>query len=153
MPLKVLFVASEIAPFRKTGGLADVAGALPKALKARGIDVRLVMPLYQGMKWTELEKLDGTITVPMWSGLTRGGVRLGKLPGSDVPVYFLEFNRYYDRPHLYGPPGDAYPDNLERFTYLSRGSLELCKALGWIPDIVHAHDWQTALAPVYLNTV
>ena len=63
MPLKVLIVASEIAPFRKTGGLADVAGALPKALKARGIDVRLVMPLYQGIKWADLEKLDGNLTV------------------------------------------------------------------------------------------
>jgi starch synthase len=153
MPLKVLFVASEVAPFRKTGGLADVAGALPKALKRRGIDVRVVMPLYQGIKWTELEKLEGTINVPMWWGTARGGVRLGKLPDSDVPIYFLEYNRYFDRPYLYGPPGDAYPDNLERFTYLSRGSMELAKALNFIPDVLHAHDWQAALAPVYLNTV
>ncbi len=153
MPLKVLFVAPEVAPFRKTGGLADVAGALPKALKKRGIDVRVVMPLYQGIRWGELERLDGLLKVPMWWGIGQGGVRLGKLPGSDVPIYFLEFNRYYDRPHLYGPPGDAYPDNLERFTYLSRASLELTRALGWVPDVVHANDWQTALAPVYLNTV
>jgi starch synthase len=151
--LKVLFVASEVAPFRKTGGLADVAGALPKALRQRGIDVRVVMPLYQGMKWTEFERLEGTISVPMWWGTARGGVRLGKLPDSDVPIYFLEYNRYFDRPFLYGPPGDAYPDNLERFTFLSRGALELAKAVGFIPDILHAHDWQTALAPVYLNTV
>jgi starch synthase len=153
MPLKVLFVASEVAPFRKTGGLADVAGALPKALAHRGIDVRVVMPLYQGVNWTELERLEGTINVPMWWGTARGGVRLGKLPDSNVPIYFLEYNRYFDRPYLYGPPGDAYPDNLERFTYLSRGALELSKALGFRPDILHAHDWQTALAPVYLNTV
>jgi starch synthase len=153
MPLKVLFVASEVAPFRKTGGLADVAGALPKALAQRGIDVRVVMPLYQGVKWTELERLEGTINVPMWWGTARGGVRLGKLPDSNVPIYFIEYNRYFDRPYLYGPPGDAYPDNLERFTFLSRGALELTKALGFIPDILHAHDWQTALAPVYLNTV
>jgi starch synthase len=153
MPLKVLFVASEVAPFRKTGGLADVAGALPKALKQRGMDVRLVMPLYQGMRWHELDRLDGTITVPMWWGAARASVRLGKLPGSDVPVYFLEYNRYFDRPYLYGPPGDAYPDNLERFTFLSRGALELAKALGFIPDVLHAHDWQTALCPVYLNTL
>jgi starch synthase len=151
--LKVLFVTSEVAPFRKTGGLADVAGALPKALKRRGIDVRVVMPLYQGMRWTDFERLEGTINVPMWWGTARGGVRLGKLPDSDVPVYFLEYNRYFDRPYLYGPPGDAYPDNLERFTFLARGSLELSKALGFVPDVVHAHDWQTALLPVYLNTV
>jgi starch synthase len=152
-PLKVLFVSSEVAPYRKTGGLADVAGALPKALKQRGIDVRVVMPLYQGVRWNELERLEGTISVPMWWGAARGGVRLGKLPDSDVPIYFLEYNRYFDRPYLYGPPGDAYPDNLERFTFLSRGALELAKALNFIPDVVHAHDWQTALLPVYLNTV
>ena len=151
--LKVLFVASEVTPFRKTGGLADVAGALPKALKKRGIDVRVVMPLYQGVRWDDLEPLDGALSVPMWWGTARGGVRLGRLPGSDVPIYFLEYNRYFDRPYLYGPPGDAYPDNLERFTFLSRASLELCKAIGFLPDILHAHDWQAALAPVYLNTV
>jgi starch synthase len=151
--LKVLFVASEVDPFRKTGGLADVAGALPKALKRRGIDVRVVMPLYQGIRWNELDRLDGTVPVPMWWGTARTAVRLGKLPGSEVPIYFLEYNRYYDRPYLYGPPGDAYPDNLERFTFLSRAALEVSKALGFIPDVVHANDWQTALCPVYLNTV
>jgi len=130
-----------------------VAGALPKALKQRGIDVRVVMPLYQGIKWTDLEALDGTLKVPMWWGVASSGVRLGRLPGSDVPIYFLAFNRYFDRPHLYGPPGAAYPDNLERFSFLSRAALELTKALGWTPDVVHANDWQTALAPVYVNTV
>jgi starch synthase len=122
-------------------------------LRRRGIDVRVVMPLYQGIRWNELERLEGTINVPMWWGTARGGVRLGKLPDSDVPIYFLEYNRYFDRPYLYGPPGDAYPDNLERFAYLSRGALELAKALGFNPDVLHAHDWQTALAPVYINTV
>jgi starch synthase len=153
MPLKILFVASEVDPFRKTGGLADVAGALPKALKRRGIDVRVVMPLYQGIRWHDLDKLDGQVSVPMWWGTARAAVRLGRLPGSDVPIYFLEYNRYFDRPYPYGPPGDAYPDNLERFTFLSRGALEVTKALGFMPDVVHAHDWQTALVPVYLNTV
>jgi starch synthase len=153
MPLKVLFVASEVAPFRKTGGLADVAGALPKALRRRDIDVRVVMPLYQGVRWSDLERLEGSVNVPMWWGTARAAVRLGKLPGSEVPIYFLEYNRYFDRPYLYGPPGDAYPDNLERFTFLSRGALELSKAIGFEPDVVHAHDWQTALLPVYLNTV
>jgi starch synthase len=111
------------------------------------------MPLYQGMRWDEFESLDGTLDVPMYWGAARAGVRTGKLPGSDVTIYFLEYNRYFDRPYLYGPPGDAYPDNLERFTFLSRGALQLCKALNFIPDVVHANDWQTALAPVYVNTV
>jgi starch synthase len=132
-PLKILFVASEVAPFRKTGGLADVAGSLPKALRRRGMDVRIVMPLYSGIRWTDLELLDGPVQIPMYGGTVRAGVRLGHLPGSDVPIYFVEYNKFFDRPYLYGPPGQAYPDNLERFALLSRGSLELCKALGFIP--------------------
>jgi starch synthase len=153
MPLKVLFVSSEVAPFRKTGGLADVAGALPKALARRGIDVRVVMPLYQGMRWNEFERLDGAVEVPMYFGTARAGVRLTTLPGSQVPIYFLEHHQYYDRPFVYGPPGQGYSDNLERFVFLARASLELTKALGWVPDVAHANDWQTALVPVYLNTV
>jgi starch synthase len=149
----VLFVASEAAPFRKTGGLADVIGALPKALAARGVDVRVVMPLYGGVHWDDQERLDGQLSVPMYTGRVRAAVRLGRLPGSTVPIYFVEHHRFFDRPFLYGPPGDAYPDNLERFTFFSRASLELCKALGFFPDVVHAHDWQTALVPVYINTV
>jgi starch synthase len=153
-PLKVLFVASECAPFAKTGGLGDVVGALPRALQRRGLDVRVVMPLYAGMPWHAFEVLEGGLSVPMWFGLARGAVRLGRLPRSPVPLYCLEHHRYYDRPHLYGSPSSGgYADNLERFTFLSRGALELCRALGWIPDVIHAHDWQTALVPVYVNTV
>jgi len=152
-PLKVLFVSSEVSPFAKTGGLGDVVGALPKALRRRGVDARVVMPLYAGMSWHELAPLDGVLTVPMWWGPARAGVRLGRLPGSDVLVYFLEYHRYFDRPYLYGPPDDGYGDNLERFTFLSRGALEVAKAVNFIPDVIHAHDWQAALVPVYVNTV
>jgi starch synthase len=151
--LKVLFVASECAPFAKTGGLGDVVGALPKALARRGIDVRVVVPLYAGFRWNELERLEGALKVPIGRGEARGAVRMGKLPKSDVTVYFLEHHWYYDRPYLYGPPGESYSDNLERFTFLSRGALELCKAIGFWPDVVHANDWQTALVPVYIDTV
>jgi starch synthase len=151
--LKVLFVASEVAPYRKTGGLADVAGVLPRALRQRGIDIRVVMPLYQGTEWSDLEKLEGTLSVPMYFGQARAGVRLGRLPGSDLPIYFIEYNRFFDRPYVYGPPGQAYADNLERYSFLSRASLELCKTIGFIPDVIHANDWQTALVPVYVNTV
>ena len=151
--LKVLFVSSEVAPFAKTGGLGDVVGALPKALRRRGIDVRVVMPLYAGMHWDALEKLDGPLHVPTSWGPGWSGVRLGRLPGSDVPIYFLEHHRYFDRPYLYGPPGGAYDDNVERFTHLSRGALELTKAINFLPDVIHANDWQTALVPVYVDTV
>ncbi len=152
-PLKVLFVSSEAAPFARTGGLGDVVGALPKALRRRGVDARVVMPLYAGIDWDALERLEGPLHVPMWWGTARAAVRLGRFPRSDVPVYFLEYHRYFDRPHLYGPPGEAYGDNLERFALLSRGALELTKAIGFVPDVIHAHDWQTALVPVYVDTV
>ena len=152
-PLNVLFVTSECAPFAKTGGLGEVIGALPKALRSRGLDVRIVMPLYAGMPWQQFEPLEGVLSVPMWFGPAHARVRLGRLPRSDVPVYFLEHHRHFDRPHLYGPPPDPYPDNLERFAFLSRGALELTKALGWIPEVIHANDWQTALVPVYVDTV
>jgi starch synthase len=151
--LKVLFVSSEVAPYAKTGGLADVVGALPKALRPLGIDARVVMPLYAGMPWNDLEVLDGTLHVPMYWGTAHARVRVGALSGTDVPVYAIEYNRYFDRPYLYGPPADGYGDNLERFTFLSRGSLEVCKALGWIPDVIHCNDWQTALVPMFVNTV
>jgi starch synthase len=152
-PLRVLFVTPEAAPFKKTGGLGDVAGDLPRALRARGLDVRVVMPLYAGMDWDALERLDGTLRVPTWWGVARAGIRLGRLPRSDVPVYFLEYHRYFDRPFPYGPPGEGYADNLERFAFLSRGALELSKALAFEPDVINANDWQTALVPVYVNTV
>jgi starch synthase len=152
-PLRVLFVASECSPFAKTGGLGDVVGALPKALHLRGLDVRIVMPLYAGMRWQDFEPLEGVLSVPMWYGTAYAAVRLARLPGSEVPIYFLEHHHYFDRPHLYGPGAESYGDNLERFTFLSRGALELSKALAWFPDVVHAHDWQAALVPVYLNTV
>jgi starch synthase len=151
--LKVLFVASECAPFAKTGGLGDVIGSLPKALARRGIDARVVIPLYAGFPWNELERLDGVLAVPVARGEVRGAVRMGKLPKSDVTIYFLEHHGYFDRPYLYGPPGDGYSDNLERFTFLSRGALELCKAIGFFPDVVHANDWQAALVPLYIDTV
>jgi starch synthase len=152
-PLKILFVAPECAPFAKTGGLGDVVGALPRALARRGLDVKVVMPLYGGMPWHELEALEGAVDVPTWYGVARAGVRMGRLPRSAVPVYFLEYHRYFDRPWLYGRPGEGYDDNLERFAFLSRGALELCKAIAFQPDVIHANDWQAALAPVYVDTV
>jgi starch synthase len=151
--LKILFVGSECAPFAKTGGLADVVGSLARGRRRRGVDARVVMPLYRGVAWDSLEILEGVLSVPVARGMEYGRVRLGSLPRSDVPVYFLEHHHYYDREHLYGSPTEAYPDNIERFTFLSRGALQLCKALAWFPDVVHANDWQTALVPVYVDTV
>jgi starch synthase len=88
--MRVLFVTSECAPFAKTGGLGEVIGALPTALRRHGLDVRVVMPLYAGMPWQRFEPLEGVLSVPMWFGTAHARVRLGRLPHGDVPVYFLE---------------------------------------------------------------
>src|SRR3972149_1464128 len=137
MSLKVLFASSEVTPFRKPGGLGDVAGALPKALKSRGVDVRLVMPLYRGIRWDELERLDGVLDGPMYYGTGRAAGRMGDLPGSEVPLAFLEHHGYFDRPDVYGPADGGYPDNLERFAFFSRASLELATALRFQGDGGH----------------
>jgi starch synthase len=149
-PLRVLIVASEAAPFAKSGGLADVMGALPQALRRRGVDVRMVLPRYGWIARDQLRLHPTPLGVPVSPTERWCAVLEGRL--ADVPVYFLEHDVLYDRPELYGPPGEAYADNCLRFALLSRGALQLCLYLGWIPDVLHANDWQGALAPLYLNT-
>jgi len=150
-PLRILMVASEVTPFAKSGGLADVMNALPSALRRRGIDVRMVMPRYGFIGRDRLRLHSAPLGVPVslverWCAVLEGRL-------DDVPVYFLEHDQLYDRPDLYGPPGSSYADNCLRFALLSRGALQLCHHLNWWPDVFHANDWQAALVPVYLNTV
>lgn len=129
--LKVLFASSEVVPFAKTGGLADVAGSLPLSLEKLGQDVRVVMPKYASCK------VQGDET------------KIGK----NIPVYFIRNDGYFDRPQLYGDKFGDYKDNLDRFSFFSREILELCKRIGFAPDVINCNDWQTALVPVYLNTI
>lgn len=150
-PLKVLHVSSECVPYAKTGGLGDVVGALPKFLAALGCQVRVVIPLYGWVDRAALQRLPVALGVPMGQREEWGAVWTVAHDG--VEFFFLEHNAYYDRPEVYGPPGGAYEDNLQRFVFLSRGALQVCHATGWMPDIVHAHDWHTAIACAYLNTV
>ncbi len=150
---KILFVSSEVRPFAMSGGLGDVLGVLPRVLSELGHDVRVVMPLYRQISRANLESLPLSVGVPTGVGERWCGVRSGVLPGSTVPVYFLEHDALYDRDGLYGTATGAYWDNCLRFTVLSRGALQLCHALGWYPDVIHANDWQTSLIPAYLNTV
>lgn len=148
--LRVLFVTPELAPFAKAGGLGDVSGALPVALAARGIDVRIVVPLYAGISRDNLSILPQTIHVNIGSTSLCAKVHQGLLHQS-VPVYFPEQNSFFDRPHIYGPSGGAYADNLERYTFLSRAALKIARIANWTPDIIHANDWQTALLPLLVN--
>ena len=149
--LKVLFVASEAVPFAKTGGLADVVGTLPYALKKLGADVRVLMPLYGVIKQGNIpmtavaENLEGHV----------GDTGLAfdvKTPASgDYPFYFVERDEFFERSQLYGTPKGDYFDNLERFSFFCSTILPVCQNLGFQPDVIHCHDWQACLAPVYLR--
>jgi starch synthase len=157
MSLRILITASEAVPFAKEGGLADVVGALPKFLALRGHDVRVVMPRYYRIdrERFSLRLLPGCLVVPMGIiGTMYCAVYEGKLPGSSVPVYFLEHEEFYGRDGgLYEQDNVSYLDNDNRFIFLSRASLELCRMLDFSPQVIHAHDWHTAAAPVFVNTV
>lgn len=149
--LSILFAVSECAGFAKTGGLADVAAALPRALRELGHDVRIVMPRY--IPLDRATRHAGALSVPLGDQEVSSAVWEARLPGSDVPVYLLDHEASFARGYIYDPPGGRAPDNLARFAFLSRGALRLCHHLGWYPDVIHCHDWQTALIPVYLNTL
>jgi starch synthase len=150
-PLRVLIVSSEATPFAKTGGLADVIGALPPALRRRGLDVRMLLPRYGWVDRDPLTVHRRPLGVPVGAEEKWCAVLEGRHQG--VPIYFLEHDQLYDRPGIYGPPGGAYDDNCLRFALLSRGALQLSHHLDWWPQVLHANDWQAALVPVYLNTV
>lgn len=137
--MKIAVCASEVVPFAKTGGLADVAGALPLALEALNQQVIVIMPRYksvQGPKF-QLKKVKEDIS--------------SAVIGKGVQVYFIEKEAYFNRDSLYGDKNGDYPDNLDRFAYYSRRALELLKEINFRADILHCHDWQSGLIPVYLR--
>lgn len=152
--MKILFATSEIYPLIKTGGLADVSGALPKALEQLGIDVRVVTPKYASLKIDEaapLEKI-GSLSIlgqPIDITLTR-------LPGSNVPVYLVDhpvFSARHGNPYM-GPDGNPWHDNPERFALFCRAIVSLATSAldgGWSPDVIHCNDWQTGLVPAFLS--
>ncbi|MFZ5516428.1 MAG: glycogen synthase GlgA [Candidatus Zhuqueibacterota bacterium] len=157
--LKILYISSEIAPFAKTGGLADVAGALPKILKENEHDIRLFMPKYASInerKFTLREVIRlKDIIVPLGNKTAAANVKSAFLPDSKVQVYFIENKEYFNRPDFYIDPetNKDWPDNAERFIFFSRAALEILKILHWQPDIIHCNDWQSALIPLYLKTI
>ena len=153
--LNILIAASEVVPFAKTGGLADVAGALPKALRELGHDVRVVMPRYYSVDREKcgLTPLQGSLGVPMGAiGEIWASVYEGLLPNSDVPIYFIEHEEFFSRTGLYEEGGFGYADNDNRFIFFSRAVMQLAKKLHFHPDVVHANDWHTAAIPIMLNT-
>lgn len=159
-PRNVLFLSSEVYPYAKTGGLADVSAALPQVLRELGHDVRIMMPKYgfigeKKQKIHIINRLQGmdfeiagkyTVAQAKSSAILTQKTR--------VQIYLLENEDYFERPGLYVDPdtGKDYPDNDERFILYARAAFELCKRLLWKPDIIHCNDWQSGLVPAYLNT-
>jgi starch synthase len=156
--LKILFVSPECFPFAKAGGLGDVVGALPLALAARGHDARVVLPRYRSTQRFASQPLAGALGVPFgamtrWAGVRRADLVSARPGQPRVPLYLLEHDVLFDRSGLYGDEHGGFGDNLERYAFLSRGSIELCRYLGFEPDVIHVHDWPTSLVPLYLDTV
>ena len=156
---KIWYLTSEASPFAKTGGLGDVAGAFPKALKTENQEIRVIMPKYKTInerKYVLREVIrlkDIPVTI---NGVTRTiNVKSAFLPDSKVQIYFVEIPEFFGRSGLYTDinTGKDFPDNAARFAYFCKGALETLKILSWRPDIIHCNDWQTALAPYYLKTV
>ena len=152
--LKILLAASEIVPFAKTGGLADVAGSLPKALADLGHDVRAIMPLYRGIVPEDAapDIVERAIPIIIEGVEYCGALRRGCYPGTDIPVYFVDFRKFFEREGIYQSGPKGFADNLERFSFFSRFALESLRRLDWRPDIIHCNDWQTALMCAHLKT-
>ncbi|MBI3997911.1 MAG: glycogen synthase GlgA [Armatimonadetes bacterium] len=146
--MNVLFCVAEAAPFAKTGGLADVAGALPAALRRNGVDVRVMMPHYRGISRQGLQPVMRARSEIGGTDI-EGAVWLGAFPNG-TPVYLLDAAPLYDRAGLYGEGGRDYDDNLVRFVFFCQAAVVLMRD-GWAPDLAHCHDWHSALLPAYLR--
>lgn len=143
--MKVLYAASEAAPFAKSGGLADVAGALPKDLVRDGVDARVVMPLYGNIKFRETISYVTSFKVPVGWRMQHCGVFTAVRDG--VTFYFIDNEYYFKRgKSLYG-----YYDDGERYSFFARAILEMIRCIDFVPDVINCNDWQTALTPLYLN--
>ena len=151
--MKIAICASEVVPFAKTGGLADVTGALPLELESLNQEVIIIMPRYKAIQEPKFS--------PLISGIPQNAGSVQRLKpdisysviGKNVKVYFIENDMYFNRDGLYGDKAGDYKDNLDRFSYYSRRALELLKEIDFAADIIHCHDWQSALIPVYLKTL
>src|SRR5919198_1026713 len=151
--LRIVIVASEVVPFAKTGGLADVTGALPKALATLGHQVSVIMPRYPMVESAvrSMERVHEGITVPM-GPRTEQAVIWGARLAPKIPVYSVDHPGFFGRDALYTAAAGDYPDNAQRFSFFVKAALAACRALDLQPDVLHCHDWQAALIPAYLKT-
>lgn len=157
--MKILYVSSEVEPFAKTGGLADVAGSLPLYLAKGKDEAAVVQPFYRltksnlAKKGLKAECVIFDLQVQVGHEIKKANIHKVFFPGTKVPVYLIENDFYYDRPELYGEKGQDYPDNCARFTFFCRAILEMVKKLKWKPSVINCNDWQSALIPMYLKTL
>jgi starch synthase len=150
--MRILLASSEAHPYSKTGGLADMVGALAKALARQGHQIGLVTPLYTGIRdrFPEIKRLDLKLDLPLGTRRVQGDVWTLE-PIQGLTVYLIDQPDFYLRPALYQKDNADYADNAERFIFLSKAVVQLARNLAWKPEMVHAHDWQTALAPLLIQ--
>jgi starch synthase len=143
--MKILLASSEVYPYSKSGGLADMISALAKFLERAGHQVGLVTPLYRGIRarFPSVHLLDWHLDLPLGAASVQGKVWVRPLAGG-LTIYFIDQPPFYDRPELYGERGHDYPDNAERFLFFSKAVVNLARYLPWQPEVLHVHDWQAA---------
>ncbi len=156
-PLRVVLASSEAVPFSKTGGLADVVGALAKSLDHLGHDVTLIVPDYFAMRQSakglpEISETGLRFSISLNGRLVTGTVNWTILPGTGVRVLLVRQPEYFDRRQIYQENGHSYVDNCERFCFFSRAVLEVCRQMVLRPDVIHCNDWQTGLIPALLHS-
>ena len=139
--MRLLLVTSELHPYSKSGGLADMVGALAKTLASQGHQVGVVTPLYRGVrqKFSNLREFDWTLDLLLGANRVRGGVWISE-PADNLTIYFIDQPHFFDRASLYTQGGADYPDNAERFVFFSKAAANLARYLPWKPELIHVHD-------------
>ena len=156
--MRILFVTAEVSPIARTGGLGDVSGSLPKALAKLGHEVIVFMPYYrQAREWfarngTAPEEAIAPTQIAWANWAAEATVFKATMPDTDIPLYLVANDYFFNREHIYSLRADGYEDGVERYAFFCRAVINACEILGITPDLVHAHDWHAALLPVYLHS-
>ncbi len=150
--IKILMVTSELLPYAKTGGLADMVTALSAELDKGDVDLRIIMPRYYSIDRDSLEKHPYPLGIPMPFGEEWTGLYETRLPGTGIPVYLVDHEGAFGRDGVYSHNGEeGFKDNAKRFAIFNKAVFQVCRAVNWIPDIFHCHDWASSLVPYYLK--
>lgn len=151
--MKILYVSSELSPLVTTGGLGDIAFSLPRALREQGHDIRVAIPCYRAIPDDVHGEPCCECVADLGGKRVDGRIRMSHIPTTDVPLYLVQNDDYFDREGLYGASGAyEYDDNAERFCFFCLALLHGIGQTGWRPDVVHCHDWHTAAIPAYIKT-